>query len=235
MSGISREIIEVRMPSPIYYMKTLRTRSRTSRLGRLFISVLVTLALYGTITAVAAERAAAPGPSGVLTEGEDEDVTRMPAFNVRADRVEDFGFHVSGATIAGFIPKGAAGGSRSAGWVCTSRPTGWKILGGTRLDDMQGPMSDEVIAQAQAVLRPAQIQVLRQIQSEQVSQAAALQSLGGGMRAAKIRKKNVPRVVRSLRMTRQADAAPQQHRLSFPTGGALVAPLWSHHDKRSRH
>jgi hypothetical protein len=44
------------------------------------------------------------------------------------------------------------------------------------------PMSDEVIAHAQAVLSPAQIEILRQIQSEQASQADALRSLGGVVR-----------------------------------------------------
>ncbi len=44
------------------------------------------------------------------------------------------------------------------------------------------PMSNEVIAQAQAVLNPAQIEILRQIQAEQAAQADALRSLGGVMR-----------------------------------------------------
>ena len=40
-----------------------------------------------------------------------------------------------------------------------------------------GPISDESIAGAQTILTPAQIEIVRQIQSEQRSQAEALRSL----------------------------------------------------------
>ena len=42
----------------------------------------------------------------------------------------------------------------------------------------RAPISDESIARAQTILAPAQIEIVRQIQSEQRSQADALRSLG---------------------------------------------------------
>jgi hypothetical protein len=46
------------------------------------------------------------------------------------------------------------------------------------LGEHRSPISDESIARAQTILTPAQIAIVRQIQSEQRSQADALRSLG---------------------------------------------------------
>jgi RNA polymerase sigma factor (sigma-70 family) len=59
---------------------------------------------------------------------------------------------------------------------------GEKFAEASGVGDLPGTITDEVIAQAQAVLSLAQIEVLRQIQYEQASQADALRSLRGVVR-----------------------------------------------------
>ncbi len=59
---------------------------------------------------------------------------------------------------------------------------GQKFAEASGFNDLPGTITDEVIAQAQAVLSPAQVGVLRQIQSDQSSQADVLRTLGNAVR-----------------------------------------------------